>query len=45
MPCYAPLFALFLTHTMLGGKEKISLRIAGGACLIVFGVVMVALLR
>ncbi|HBK79857.1 MAG TPA: hypothetical protein DDZ83_09335 [Nitrospinae bacterium] len=41
----APLFALFLTHTMLGGKEKITLRITGGACLIVFGVVMVTLLR
>jgi len=40
-----PLFGLFLTYTMLGGNEKITPRIVGGACLIVSGVVLVTSLR
>ncbi len=40
-----PLFALFLTYTMLGGREKLTFRIVGGACLMVLGVVLVTALK
>ncbi len=41
----SPLFALVLTYFLLGGRERITSRIIGGACLIVFGVVLVTSLR
>jgi drug/metabolite transporter (DMT)-like permease len=40
-----PLFALFLTYTMLGGREKLTPRIVGGACLMVLGVVLITSLK
>ncbi len=40
-----PLFALILTRLMLGGREKLTPRIVGGACLIVAGVGLVASLK
>ncbi len=40
-----PLFALFLTYTMLGGREKLTTRIVGGACLMVLGVLIVTSLK
>ena len=40
-----PLFALALTRLFLHKKEKITLRIAGGATLIVAGVLLVMILK
>lgn len=40
-----PLFALLQTKIFLGGREKLTPRIIGGACLIVIGVVVVSSLK
>lgn len=40
-----PLFALALTKLFLRKKEKVTLRIAGGAVLIVAGVLLVTIFR
>lgn len=40
-----PLFALLLTYTMLGGRERLTARIVGGACLMVLGVFIVTSLK
>jgi drug/metabolite transporter, DME family len=40
-----PLFALIQTKFFLGGREKLTPRIIGGACLIVIGVVVVTSLK
>ncbi len=45
MMATGPLFALILTYTMLGGREKLTPRIVGGACLMVLGVVIVTFLK